>query len=74
MISSINQLTSQQRASLIDDQLINIFSYMADHPNTMGSGLSHRGGRCQPIEEENTSSDHNGADEDVPGNLADQDA
>ena len=39
-ISSINQLTRQQRASLPEDQLISIFSYMANHPSAMGSSLT----------------------------------
>ena len=56
-ISSINQLTSDQRASLSNNVIFSIHSYMADHPTVMGSGLTHMGGRRQPSEERSSSSD-----------------
>ena len=61
-ISSINQLTHHQRASLLDDQLFSVFSYMANHPTVMGSGLKHRGGRRQPFEEGSLWSDQDMTD------------
>ena len=56
-ISSINQLTRDQHASLSNNVIFNVFSYMADHPTVIGSGLTHRGGRRQPSEERSSSSD-----------------
>ena len=68
-ISSINQLTRTQRASLTKDQLIAIFSYMANHPSVMGFGLTHRGGLCQPSEEGSSPSDQHGADQDISSEM-----
>ena len=59
-ISTINQLTSQQRASLSEDQLLQVLSFMANFPSTMEANLSHPGGRRQPVEDKSSSSDHNG--------------
>ena len=61
-ISTINQLTSQQHASLLEDQLFQVLRFMANFPSVMGANRSHRGGRRQPAEDEGSSLDHNGAD------------
>ena len=44
-----------------DDQLIDIFSYMANQPSIMGSGLLHR--RRQPVDEESSTSDQDRANQ-----------
>ena len=54
-ICSINQLTRQQRASLMDEQCFKIYSFMANYLSTLEASLDHR---CQPAEEESSSSDH----------------
>ena len=56
-ICSINQLTRQQRASLTEDQLIQVFSFMANFPSALEASLAHRHGWYQPAEE-SSSSDH----------------
>ena len=49
--SSINQLTSDQRASLSNNVLYSINCYMADHRTKEAAGLTHRRGRRQPSED-----------------------
>ena len=56
-ISSIHQLTPDQRASLSNNILFSINSYMADHATEMGIGLTHRSGRRQPSEDRDPPSD-----------------
>ena len=56
-ICSINPLTSQQRASLTDQQHFRIFRFVANHPNLLKGCLDHLRGRSQPTEEESSSSD-----------------
>ena len=68
-ISSINQLTHHHYASLSDDQLINVFSYMGNHPTVMGFGLTHRGGRRQPFEEESSTFDQDRADQEITSEV-----
>ena len=57
-ICSINQLTRQQCASLTENQLIQVFSFMANFPSALEAGLAYHRGQHQPAEEENSSSDH----------------
>ena len=50
-INSIHQLTPDQRASLSNNVLFSIDSYMVDYPIEAGSSMTHRRGRRQPSEE-----------------------
>ena len=73
-ICSINQLTHQQRASLTEDQLLQVLSFMANFPSALESSLVHRHGRCQPVEEDNSLSDHSqagplGAEQDIASEV-----
>ena len=56
-IRSISQLTSQQLASLTDQQRFQILSYMAKDLNPLRGRLDHRHGQCQPMEEESSLTD-----------------
>ena len=60
-ICSFNQLTRQQRASLIEDQLLQVLSFMANFPSVLESSLAHPRGWRQPVKEDNSSSDHSEA-------------
>ena len=44
-IFTMNQLTCQQCASLSEDQLLQVFRFMANFPSMIGASLAHRGGR-----------------------------
>ena len=47
-ICSLHQLIPDQHASLSNNVLFSINSYMTDHPIEVGSGPTHRRGRRQP--------------------------
>ena len=51
-ICSINQLTRQ---------LIQVFSFMVNFPSALEASLAHHHGRCQPVKDESSSSDHTAA-------------
>ena len=57
-ISSINQLTLDQRASLSNNVLYSINCYMADQHTEEAASLTHRRGRLQPSEDIDVQSDH----------------
>ena len=57
-ICSINRLIRQQRANLTEDQLIQVFNFMANFPSALESNLAHHRGRRQPAEDESSSSNH----------------
>ena len=56
-IISIHQLTPDQCASLSNNILFSINSYMADHATEAGTGLTHRRTRRQPFEDIDPPSD-----------------
>ena len=56
-ICSVNQLTSQELASLTDQQCFRIFSYMVNDPNPLGGRLDHCPSQRQSTEEESSLSD-----------------
>ena len=56
-ISSIHQLTPDQRDSLSNNVLFNINSFMADHPMETGFGLMHMRDKRQPSEDRDLPSD-----------------
>ena len=60
-ICTINQLTRSQRASLTKDQLFQVLSFMVNFPSALESTLAHRRGRHQPVEEDESSTDHSEA-------------
>ena len=60
-ICSINQLTRQQRASLTEDQILQVLSFISNFPSALASSLAHHHGRRQPLEEDSSSSDHSEA-------------
>ena len=73
-ICSINQLTRQQRASLTEDQPLQVLSFMANFPSALESSSTHRHGRGQPVEEDNSLSDHSevspsGAEQDTTSKV-----
>ena len=47
--------------SLTDDQLLQIFSFMANFPSALEASLAHRHSQRQPAEEESSSFDHTAA-------------
>ena len=57
-ICNINQLTRQQRASLTNDQRLQVYNFMTNHPSALEVSSEHRCSQHQPIEEESSSSDH----------------
>ena len=57
-ICSINQLTHQQRASLIDEQRFQLYGFMANYPSALEVHMDHRCSRRQPTKEESPSSNH----------------
>ena len=64
-ISSTHQLTSDQRASLSNNVLVSINSFMADHPIEAGSGLTHKRGMRQPSEDRDPPTDQEMPDQEV---------
>ena len=68
-ISTINQLTRQQHASLLEDQLLRVLSFMANYPSAMGLDLMHQGGWRQPVNDESSSSDQGRTDQDTSSEV-----
>ena len=54
-ICTINQLTCSQHASLTEDQLFQVLSFMANFPSALESNLAHRRGRRQPLDDSSSS-------------------
>ena len=64
-ISSILQLTPDQHASLSNNVIFSINSYMADQPTEAGSGLTHQRGRHQPSKDRDPQFDQEMPDHEV---------
>ena len=64
-INSIHQLTPDQRASLSNNVLFSINSYMTDHPTEAGFGLTYRRGQRLPFEKGSSPSDQEMPDQEV---------